>query len=138
MKTLSIIVMLFLSTVVQAGYCECELYAVSPMTASQKVENHVVAQFRGKYYGDFDASSVKECRNDCAHITQTEYDDETLKEKLLPWVNELIEYGLAGYNCTGPTTFKVPVRVRASLGERRLGISRESMVFLHREKSCFI
>lgn len=108
------------------------------MTSSQKIENHVVTQFRGKYYGEYAVGAVKECRSDCAYIAQRDYDEDRLKQLLLPWVSELVEYGQAGYNCTGPTTFKVPVRVRASLGNRRLGITRESMIFLHREKSCFI
>lgn len=138
MKTLLVFTMLLLSGLAQANYCQCEMYSVAPMTASQKTEKHIVAEFRGKYYGNFDYGAVKECRNDCAYIAQRDYDDERVKELLLPWVNELIEYGLAGYNCTGPTTFKVPVRVRASLGSRTLGISRESMIFLHREKNCFI
>lgn len=127
-----------LSGLARANYCSCEIYAVSPMRDSRRIEDYTVANLRGKFYGNYDLNAVRDCRNDCAILAQEQYDETTLKDKLLPWADELVAYGLSGYNCTGPTTFKIPVRVRASLGERRLGIARQSVIFLHRERSCFI
>ena len=127
-----------ISAVAEANYCMCQVVAVAPMEGSHKVENHIVAEFEGKFYGNYDYGAVRNCRSDCAIIGQRRYDEETLKDKLLPWVDELVAYGFNGYNCTGPTTFKVPVRIRASLGRRTLGIARQQMIFIHRERSCFI
>mgnify|MGYP003390277214 CR=1 FL=1 len=121
-----------------ASYCQCELYAVHPISASNKTEIHTIDRMQGKYYGIVNAATARECRQDCAALTQQEYTEEVLQEKLTPWVDELVNSGLAGYNCTGPTSFKVPVRVRATLQSRSLGIARQSMVFIHRNRSCFI
>lgn len=121
-----------------ANYCQCQLYAVAPLSASNKTETHTIGELRGKYYGIVTARTARECRQDCAVLAQTKYDEETLQEKLTPWVDELVSSGLAGHNCTGPTSFKIPVRVRAVLENRSLGIARQEMIFIHRNRNCFI
>lgn len=138
MKGLILTASLLIASPVWAFYCNCEVYAVSPLTSSEKSETHTIAEVKGRFYGLSDITAVRECRQDCALNAQADFDEDTLKTKLTPWVDELVDYKLAGFNCTGPTSFKVPVRVRAKLGERTLGIAREQIIFIHRNRSCFI
>ncbi len=115
--------------------CACEVYAFPPLTASHRIPPHLV--------GDVDAGVQEDnqldptlCRTRCQELSRNEYDATMLKERIAPWVDQLAADGTVGRNCTGPTTFKVPVRVRARLGAATLGIAREDMVFLHRQIAC--
>lgn len=120
-----------------ATTCNCEVFAVAPLTASQQVDPFPIGKYKTNYYGDYKAESLTACRKDCRLRAMEDYDANTLEERLAPWTDRLVANGLAGYNCTGPTDFKIPVRVRALMGKVSLGLTHETMVFIHRERSCF-
>ncbi len=119
-----------------ATTCNCEIFAVSPLTASRSTDTLTVGKFTTNYYGDYKLESQDSCRKDCRLKAMSDYHATALREQLLPWTDRLVANGLAGYNCTGPTDFKIPVRVRARMGKVSLGLAHETMVFVHRERSC--
>ncbi len=120
-----------------ATTCNCEVFAVTPLTASRQVDPFPLGKFKTNYYGDYKPESLNSCRKDCRLRAMEDYDGNALQEQLLPWTDSLVANRLAGYNCTGPTDFKIPVRVRALMGKVSLGLTHETMVFIHRERSCF-
>lgn len=130
---------LFLFSVYQARAttCNCEVFAVAPFSAARKIEALPIGQFKTNYYGDYKIESQTSCRRDCRVSAMNDYDADTLREQLVPWSDQLVDTKRAGYNCTGPTDFKIPVRVRARMGKVSLGLAHETVVFIHRERSCF-
>ncbi|MFP5458769.1 MAG: hypothetical protein ACLGG7_08555 [Bacteriovoracia bacterium] len=132
-----IVLFLLVCAPAYADYCQCEVFATSPLSVSNDVDPYPVGEIRGSYFGKFDAESQRTCRQECQTEAMREYDAAYLREKLTPWVRELVSNGVAGYNCTGSTDFKIPVRVRARIGKFSLGLAHESMVFLSYNRSCF-
>ncbi len=120
----------------RADYCQCEVFASSPLSASHRLGPFSLVQFKTSYFGKWDASSVKSCRDECVTEAQRGYDANELRQRLTPIAQELIATGDVGINCTGPTDLKFPVKVRARMGEKVLGIAHETMVFLHLEQRC--
>jgi hypothetical protein len=130
-------ILLLWSSQVLADYCQCEVFAVAPLSVSKKVGSYSVGEFKTSYFGKYDAEAQKSCRSECQKESMREYDANFLREKLTPWMTQLIAGGAAGYNCTGLTDYKIPVRVSAKIGDYSLGLVHQSMVFLHYNRSCF-
>ncbi len=119
-----------------ANDCRCEIFAITPVTGA-KGENRIsLSDYRASYYGDTTLESQKACRSECRKSAMNGHDADILRAKLAPWLEEKIENKEVGRNCTGPTDFKVPVRVRARIGNFSLGLAHQSIVFYHRERSC--
>ncbi len=55
---------------------------------------------------------------------------------LLGYPQELVRNELIGYDFTGLTTLKFPVRVRASLGDLRLGNVVDFIQVINMEQAC--
>jgi len=108
-----------------------------PLTGSQSIGPLAVGDFKTSYYGNLALDSQNACRKECRLGAMEDYSPSVLREQLLPWTDQLVANKLAGYNCTGPTDFKIPVRVRANIGTVSLGWAHETMVFIHRQRSCF-
>ncbi len=120
-----------------ATTCNCEVFAVAPLTASRQVDPFPLGQYKTNYYGDYKVESQASCRKDCRVTAMNDYDANYLREQLVPLTDLLVANSVAGYNCTGLTDFKIPVRVRARMGKVSLGLAYETMVFIHRKRSCF-
>lgn len=115
--------------------CRCDVFALPPLTASHNLPPHDLGGFSGVEQATKMGDPAL-CRQDCRLGAMKEYEQAFLKERLRPWVDQLVADGSAGRNCTGPTTFKIPVRVRASLDARSVGIAHQDMVFLHQSYDC--
>ena len=62
---------------------------------------------------------------------------ERMTALLIIHSSRLIREGLLGYNCTGLTTVKYPVRVKASLGNLNLGNVADQVYVVNHEEQCF-
>jgi hypothetical protein len=62
---------------------------------------------------------------------------DTLTSLLLAYAQNLIQINTLGYNCTGLTTVKFPVRVKAKLGHFSLGNVADVIHVINHEQICF-
>jgi hypothetical protein len=56
---------------------------------------------------------------------------------LIKYSKNLIDEKIVGHNCTGLTTLKYPVRVKASLGKLGLGNVIDQTHVINHEEVCF-
>lgn len=135
---MKLFLLLILSTfqVALANDCFCEVEAFQPLTVSAKAGVFPISKYKLSYYGAIDEKSQRDCRRECQTTAMKDYDAETLRGQLLAWIEQLQSSGMAGNSCSGPVDFKVPVRVKARIGDYSLGYAHQTMVFVHHEKSC--
>ena len=62
---------------------------------------------------------------------------ERLNALLVTLSKEFIDERVVGYNCTGLTTLKYPVRVKAKLGDMSLGNVEDLTQVVSHEEVCF-
>ena len=136
MKCLFLLLTLVFVTPALASDCRCEVFAVAPLTGDSGQARISLMDFKASYYGDTTLDSQRACRDECRKSAMSDYVPDVLRARLLPWLDQKVERREVGRNCTGPTDFKIPVRVRARIGDFSLGLAHQTMVFLHREKSC--
>lgn len=136
MKYLVLLLALFSSPQVLALYCSCDVYALTPMRMSHAVLQKPLETWEGRFYGDTTEDSGKECRAECLSLARKNFDEAGTRERLLSWVDTLIAEGHAGRNCATEDSFKVPVRMRARLGNKTLGLVRSQTVFIHHTYRC--
>ncbi len=120
----------------QANDCFCEVEALQPLTVSSQAGVFPISKYKLSYYGAIDEKSQRDCRRECQTTAMKDYDAEVLKNQIKPWIDQLQVSGLAGNSCSGPVDFKIPVRVKARIGDYSLGYAHHTMVFVHHEKSC--
>jgi hypothetical protein len=116
--------------------CSCEVRALTPMRASQSVLPHRLAEFPGRQFGAREAVAPATCLRECRRDALARFPRAILEAELAPWVDEIAAADSQGRICSGPTTFKVPVYVKAHLGDRALGVAHQTVVVLHREFDC--
>ncbi|MBY0516754.1 MAG: hypothetical protein K2P81_07595 [Bacteriovoracaceae bacterium] len=136
MRYLSVLLLMF-SLNSWANYCRCEVFAIAPLASSSNLGPFPLGEFKTSYYGSLDAESQTACRAECQQVAMKDYDAKFLRELLDPIAQSLILDKRVGYNCTGLTDFKFPIRVRARIGDTSLGLAHQSMLFLHHKKNCF-
>jgi hypothetical protein len=116
--------------------CECNLVANRPLAVSRQVEPVGLIAWSPKAYPDDAPEKLATCREDCRNSISEELPDNLLEQKLLPWVDAMVDQSLAGRNCTGATTFKVPVQLYANLEDGGRMVVRSRMFFIHRDRFC--
>lgn len=124
-----------MSNTAWATTCFCDVFAVHPLRASRETDDVNLGTLRASYYGDLKAESIKDCRKECRLLVMGDERAE-LEAKLITWTNQLARTELQGDNCTGLTDSKIPVRVRARIGDANLGLAHQTIFFLHR-KQCY-
>lgn len=62
---------------------------------------------------------------------------DRLNALLVTLSQELIQEKVLGFNCTGLTTLKYPVRVKAKLGDMSLGNVENLVQVVNHEEICF-
>lgn len=135
MKTVLLILCLS-STASFAGACYCELSAGAPLSASYKLPAHELGKEKVSFF-DLDNDETQElCRKDCQLFYKKQYPDPIVNQLLEIHANSLIRKSDLGYNCTGPTTIKYPLRMKALMDDRPIGVVRFSMGIVHLELSC--
>lgn len=109
----------------------------TPMTASQQIPPAVVKKYELEEFSSFSKKNVQTCRKSCLEEFEKDMPAERLNGLLQVYSQQLIEQKAIGYNCTGLTTLRYPVRVRAKLGKRGLGNVADLMQVISHEEVCF-
>jgi hypothetical protein len=117
--------------------CDCSVVAFAPFTASHKLSLSTLRKFQLESYDNSSIASQRSCRISCAKTYEKEMKSETLTSLLLAYAQNLIENKSLGYNCTGLTTLRFPVRVKAKLGDQGLGHVADVVHVVNHEQICF-
>ncbi len=117
--------------------CQCEVMFFAPSTASHKQKP---TSFKNYDLEGFDSYKVKNqyaCRESCLKEFTTDMPTERVNALLVQYSKAMIDERVLGYNCTGLSTYKYPVRVKASLGRLPLGNVADQIFVINHEEVCF-
>ena len=117
--------------------CDCEVRVHSPITGSYQMEPVVIKTYQLEEFSNKHPKNIQQCRQSCVSEFQKDMPAERLNALLVTYSMQLIEKKAVGYNCTGLTTLKYPVRVKAKLGESGLGNVADIMQVINHEEICF-
>jgi hypothetical protein len=117
--------------------CDCAVMVYSPMTGSNKMPYTVMKKYEGYEFSNYQVQNQLQCRKVCEEKFQEDMPSNRLNALLLTYSQHLIEEGKLGFNCTGLTTLKYPVRVRAKLGNLPLGNVVDIIEVVTHEQVCF-
>ena len=101
--------------------CDCAVKIYSPTTGSHQQPYTVFKNYAANEFSSYQVKNQWQCRKNCEEKFQDDLPSNRLSAVLILYTQKLIEEGTLGYNCTGLTTLKFPVRVRARLGKLALG-----------------
>ena len=73
----------------------------------------------------------------CLRVFEDDLPNDRMTALLMLHSARLIKEGQLGYNCTGLTTLKYPVRVKASMGKLNLGTVADQVYVVNHEEQCF-
>jgi len=133
---LFVFLIFFFSLKVFAIPCDCEVRVFSPLTGPHSLGVKTIVVFQLEEYSNHSLKNQKKCSNSCIGIYEKEMTNKRLNFELLGYSQELVRNELIGYNCTGLTTLKFPVRVRASLGDLGLGNVADFIHVINMEQFC--
>ena len=117
--------------------CDCQVMALSPLTGSLAPSPHVLESYKLESFSKNTERSQVLCRESCLRKFQGEMSNQRLQQALLLLSKNLVNERAIGYSCTGLTTLKFPVRVKASLGRTGLGNVEDFIKVINFEESCF-
>lgn len=127
----------FWSFAVFAIPCDCEVRVHSPLTGSYRMEPVVIKSYELEEFSSFAPKNVKMCQQSCLEEFNKDMPSSRLSALLITYSMQLIEQKAVGYNCTGLTTLKYPVRVRAKLASKGLGNVADIVQVINHEEVCF-
>lgn len=135
---LSLVVFLLISSMSAfAIHCDCEVIVFSPMTGSITMSPNYLKSYELDDFSNYSKKSQIECRRQCLEKYENDMPTDRLRALLSKYTEQLIDSGNLGYNCTGLTTLKYPVRVKARLGQLGLGNVSDTMEVINYEVPCF-
>ena len=117
--------------------CDCEVRVHSPLTGPHKMEPVVIKTYQLEEFSNFSIKNVQQCRTLCLEAYEKDIPADRLSALLVTYSMQLIEQKAVGYNCTGLTTLKYPVRVKARLGAKGLGNVADVVQVISHEEVCF-
>lgn len=128
---------LLMSSTLFAASCDCEVRVYHPITASQKINSAVMTEYKLETFDTLSVRNQRRCRALCLQQFHEDLPSERLSALLQTLSQRLIQEGVVGYNCTGLTTYKFPIRVKAKLGRLSLGNVADRMEVVTHEEACF-
>lgn len=117
--------------------CDCEVKIFSPTTGPQNLSINYLKTYQLDEFATYSLKNQDICRNSCLKQYRDDMPSEKLNSYLLSYSQTLMNDGVIGHNCTGLTTLKYPVRVRAKLGSKGLGNVVDIVQVISFEESCF-
>lgn len=127
----------FWSFAVFAIPCDCEVRVHTPLTGSQQMSPMVIKKYELEEFSSFSPKNIRLCRESCLAEFQEDMPSERLNALLVTYSMQLIDQKVIGYNCTGLTTLKYPVRVKAKLAQSGLGNVADIVQVVGHEEICF-
>jgi hypothetical protein len=116
--------------------CDCEVRIYGPLTGPQTLGIKILKVFELEEFNRHSLSNHDLCRESCVKTFEKEVTSKRLKFELLNYSQELIEKNIIGYNCSGLTTLKFPIRTKAFLGGKGLGNVSDFIEVVSFEKAC--
>lgn len=117
--------------------CDCEVRIHTPISASHQIRPVVIKNYQLEEFSSFGQKNIQTCRQLCLAEFQKDMPAERLSALLITYSHELIEQKVVGFNCTGLTTLKYPVRVKAKLAQVGLGNVADMIKVVNLEEICF-
>lgn len=117
--------------------CDCEVRVHSPLTGSNRMSPVVIKNYELEDYDRIYVKSIEICRQSCLQEFQKDMPAIRLKALLETYAMQLIEEKVLGFNCSGFTTLKFPIRVKAKLGKKSLGNVSDFIQVIEHEEVCF-
>jgi hypothetical protein len=108
-----------------------------PITGPRSLSVKTIRLFELEEFGNHSFVNYELCRKSCVNTFEKEMTKNVLNSELLSYSQELIQNNIIGHNCTGPTTLKFPVRVKARLGGIGLGNVSDFIQVVNFEEPCF-
>ena len=127
----------FWSFAVFAIPCDCEVRVHTPLTGSHQISPVVIKKYELEEFSSFAPKNIRQCRESCLAEFQKDMPSERLSALLVTYSMQLIEQKAVGHNCTGLTTLKYPVRVKAKLAQNSLGNVADIVQVIGHEEICF-
>lgn len=137
MKLIFALVIGFVAFKALAIPCDCEVMVYSPITGSHQLKPNVLKVYELEEFNTYAVKNQLECRKQCLEKYEEDMPTDRLSALLLTYSQALINEKVLGYNCTGLTTLKYPVRVRAKLGVKGLGNVSDMIQVVNHEELCF-
>lgn len=117
--------------------CDCEVRVYSPTTGSHQMSATSLKTYELEEFSSYSRKNQRQCRRLCLEEFEKDMPQARLNALLLTYTQSLINEKVLGYNCTGLTTLKYPVRVKASLGSLGLGNVANLVQVVSHEELCF-
>lgn len=137
MRLLLFLLFTFSAASVWAIPCDCQVMVYSPMTGSHKFPATTLRTYELEDYARTTRKNQQSCRQSCLEKFERDMPADRLTALLMNHSARLIERRVVGYNCTGLTTLKYPVRVKAQLGNISLGNVVDIIQVVNHEELCF-
>lgn len=132
-----IFLFLIFSNTAFAINCDCDIRIYSPVGASLKIEPIILKTLEVESFSSYSPKNQIQCRKSCLEEFHSVMPTERMKAFLEAYSQELISQGRIGYNCTGLTVLKYPVKVRARLANLGLGNISDQIETVAHEENCF-
>lgn len=133
---LNLILTLFTMEAFAIG-CDCEVVIYSPTTGSNRMKPNSFKTYELEEFSSYHVKNQIACRESCLKKFEDDMPSDRINAILGSYAQSLISEGAIGYNCTGLTTLKFPVRVKASLGNLGLGNVSDTFRVVNHEQLCF-
>ncbi len=137
MKFILVCLTMIMSLNTFAIECDCEVRVFSPLNGSHKMEPVSLKTYTLEEFSSYSVQNQNDCRASCLKQFEKDMPTERLNALLVTLGQNLINEKALGYNCTGLTTMRFPVRVRATLGFMGLGNVSSLVQVVSHEEVCF-
>jgi hypothetical protein len=117
--------------------CNCELIVQSPISGPNRHEPNTLKNYDLESYDTYRVKNQYACREACQDAFHSDMPTRRLNALLVKYSKSLIDEKVIGHNCTGLTTLKYPIRVKASLGRLGLGNVIDQTHVINHEEVCF-
>ena len=137
MRLLMSLLLMALSLPSFALECDCTVSIHSPLTGPIKLEPTVARRYELQSFDSYSVRNQLQCRKLCVDKFEEDLPSGRLAQMLKTHSQDLINGRVLGFNCTGFTTLKFPIRVKAQLGEMSIGNVADEIHIINHEEICF-
>lgn len=137
MKLVLVYLLLILQFDAFAIECDCEVRVYSPLNGSHKMNPISLKTYTLEEFSSYSVKNQNHCQTSCLKKFEDDMPTERLNALLVTLGQNLINERALGFNCTGLTTIRFPVRVKARLGLMGLGNVSDLVQVVNHEEVCF-
>ena len=137
LRLLALLTILLVPIKTMALDCDCEVMVFAPISATWQNHPNQLKAYPLEGFSSYSVKNQIACRESCLKEFEQDMHRQRLSALLVGYSEELFNNGLLGFNCTGETLIKYPVRVRAVLGNKGLGNVADFVQPVTIDKDCF-